>query len=74
MMRLTRAGLKDSDFLLLILDASEGAGPLDRELLELVRTSGLPRAVILNKIDKISPKERLLPLMESITTPIPRRN
>jgi GTP-binding protein Era len=66
MMRLTRAGLKDSDFLLLVLDASEGAGPLDRELLELVRGSGLPRAVVLNKIDLLPQKERLLPLMETL--------
>lgn len=66
MMRLTRAGLKDSDLLLLVLDAAEGAGPLDRELLDLVRSSGLPRAVVLNKIDRLDRKERLLPLMESL--------
>jgi GTP-binding protein Era len=66
MMRLTRSGLRDSDLLLLVMDASEGAGPLDRELLELVKGSGLPRAVVLNKIDKLPQKERLLPLMESL--------
>jgi len=66
MMRLTRAGLKDSDFLLLVLDASEGAGPLDRELLDLVKAGGLPHAVVLNKIDRLAKKERLLPLMESL--------
>ena len=66
MMRLTRAGLKDSDFILLVLDAAEGAGPLDRELMELVKVAGLPRAVVLNKIDKLPHKERLLPLLESL--------
>jgi GTP-binding protein Era len=55
--------LESRDLILLIVDAWEKFGESDEHVLSLVKRSGGPVFLLLNKIDKL-PKDRLLPLIE----------
>jgi len=55
--------LESRDLILLIVDAAEDFGSGDQHVLDLVKKSGGPVFLLLNKIDKL-PKDRLLPLIE----------
>src|SRR5258708_12005729 len=63
MMQEIHAALESRDLVLLIVDASERFGPGDEHVLELVKRSGAPVFLPLNKVDKLH-KEKLLPLMD----------
>src|SRR6185436_11555964 len=52
------------DVVVLLRDASVSTGNGDRFVLDLVKESGKPAIVVLNKIDKIKDKSVLLPLIE----------
>ncbi|HUF05133.1 MAG TPA: GTPase Era [Aridibacter sp.] len=52
------------DLVVLMRDASVSTGNGDRFVLELVKNSGKPSILVLNKVDKIKKREELLPLME----------
>lgn len=52
------------DLLVLMRDASVSTGNGDRFVLDLVKNSGKPAVLVLNKIDKVKDKNRLLPLIE----------
>src|SRR6478735_9325682 len=52
------------DLILLMRDASVSTGNGDRFVLELVKQSEKPAILVLNKIDKLREKGRLLPLIE----------
>ena len=51
------------DLVLLLVDASERFGSEDEQVLDLVKRSGAPVFLLLNKIDKLH-KEKLLPVIE----------
>jgi GTP-binding protein Era len=51
------------DLVLLLVDATERFGPADGQVLELVKRSGAPVFLLLNKVDRLH-KERLLPVIE----------
>lgn len=55
--------LESRDLILLIVDATEPFGPGDQHVLELVKRTGSPVFLLLNKIDKLH-KEKLLPMIE----------
>ncbi|HEU4400535.1 MAG TPA: GTPase Era, partial [Candidatus Polarisedimenticolia bacterium] len=63
MVRLTTRVLKEVDVVALLVDASEGFGPGDRFVFDLVKDTGSKNLLILNKVD-LMPRERLLPLIE----------
>jgi len=63
MMREIYDALEGRDLILLIVDATEKFGPGDQQVLELVKKSGGPVFLLLNKVDKLH-KEKLLPLIE----------
>src|SRR2546423_5241449 len=63
MMREIYDALEGRDLLLLIVDAAEKFGPGDQQVLELIKKSGGPVFLLLNKVDKLH-KEKLLPLIE----------
>jgi GTPase len=63
MMQEIHEALESRDLVLLVADATEKFGPGDQQVLELVRRSGSPVFLLLNKIDRL-PKEKLLPLMD----------
>jgi GTP-binding protein Era len=52
------------DLLCLIRDASVSTGSGDRFVLDLIKQSAKPSLLLLNKIDKLEDKTRLLPLMD----------
>jgi len=51
------------DLALLMVDASKGIGPGDREAAKMLRDAGTPTLLVLNKSDRIRPKSRLLPMI-----------
>lgn len=63
MVRLTTRVLKDVDLVSVLVDASDGFGPGDRFVFDLVRSAGSRNLLILNKTDLMA-KEKLLPLIE----------
>ena len=62
MMKEVYDALEGCDLLLLIVDAAEKFGTGDKFVLDIVRKSGQPCFLLLNKIDKLH-KQRLLPLI-----------
>jgi len=65
MMAAVHDALLGVDLVCLIRDASVATGSGDRFVLELVKQSGKPAILLLNKIDKLKDKSKLLPLIES---------
>ncbi|HKD81879.1 MAG TPA: GTPase Era [Candidatus Angelobacter sp.] len=63
MMQEIHAALESRDLILLLVDAAERFGPADEQVLELVKRSGGPIFLLLNKVDKLH-KEKLLPIIE----------
>jgi GTPase len=63
MMQEIHAALESRDLILLLVDAAEKFGPSDEQVLELVKRTGAPVFLLLNKVDKLH-KEKLLPIIE----------
>jgi GTP-binding protein Era len=63
MVRLATRVLREVDLVAALVDASEGFGPGDRFVFELLRQARSRNVLVLNKID-LSAKERLLPLID----------
>src|SRR3982751_1449551 len=64
MMAAVHDALEGVDLVCLIRDASAPTGNGDRFVLDLVKKSGKPSMLLLNKTDKIDDKRALLPLIE----------
>ena len=64
MMTSVQDALLGVDLVCLIRDAAVSTGNGDRFVLDLVRRAQKPSLLLLNKIDKLEDKSRLLPLME----------
>ena len=64
MMVSVRDALDQRDLLLFVADATIRFTDADREALDLVKKSGTPVLLILNKIDRVSDKTALLPLLD----------
>ncbi|HVZ17527.1 MAG TPA: GTPase Era [Terriglobales bacterium] len=64
MMQEVRDGLEGSDLILLITDATERFGPGEKFVLDMVKKSKTPAFLLLNKIDLIKQKDKLLALIE----------
>jgi len=54
------------DLAALVIDAARGFGPGDQQAAAQVKKKCERRIVVLNKVDLVRPKSRLLPLMESL--------
>ena len=65
MMQLVAEALQTVDLVLLLVDATSRPGAGDRFALDLVAASGKPVFLVLNKVDRISNKSSLLPIIES---------
>jgi len=59
-----RAALEARDLLLYVADATRRLATEDAHALDMIRRSGTPAFLVLNKIDRIREKQRLLPLIE----------
>ena len=64
MMAAVHDAILSVDVVVLLRDASVSTGNGDRFVLDLVKESGKPSILVLNKIDKIKDKTLLLPLIE----------
>lgn len=64
MMSAVHDALLGVDVVCLIRDASVSTGNGDRFVLDLVKQSGKPSILLLNKTDKLADKSKLLPLIE----------
>jgi GTP-binding protein Era len=67
MMQEIHGALESRDLVLLLVDATERYGTVDEQVLELVKRSGAPVFLLLNKVDKLH-KEKLLPLIGKYST------
>ena len=66
MVETARQALQCVDVLALVIDASRGFGDGDREAASLLLRDDQPRVAVLNKVDLVEPKSRLLPMIESL--------
>jgi GTP-binding protein Era len=64
MMSEVRDALQGCNLLLLIVDATQKFGPNHQFALDLARKSGTPVFLLLNKIDLVGRKDKLLPIIE----------
>jgi GTP-binding protein Era len=67
MMQEIHSALESRDLVLLLVDATGRYGTVDEQVLELVKRSGAPVFLLLNKVDKLH-KEKLLPLIGKYST------
>ncbi len=65
MMDRIREALDQRDLLLFLADAFLPFSEADREALEILRGAAAPVLLVLNKVDRVSPKQRLLPLIDA---------
>lgn len=66
MVRLAVEGLRAVDLALLVVDAARGLGDGDEQAAEVVQRAGKPALAVLNKIDLVRSKSRLLPMIETV--------
>jgi len=64
MMAEVRQALAACNLLLLMVDVTQKFGREDQFALEMAQHSGTPVLLLLNKIDRVSKKDRLLPIIE----------
>ena len=65
MVRLATRVLREVDVVTVLVDASEGLGPGDRFVFDLLKTARSRNVLVLNKVDLMR-KERLLPLIDEV--------
>jgi len=68
MTRAAERALEDVDVVCLVADATGRPDRLDDEILERARAAGVPVYCCLSKVDLVTPKSRLLPLIEACRT------
>jgi GTP-binding protein Era len=64
LMDAVRAALEERDLLLFLVDATRPFGELDRQAVDLARKTKTPVILVLNKIDILKEKQKLLELIE----------
>lgn len=64
LMHTVRAALEERDLLLFVADSTRPFGEEDRRAVQLAGKTGTPVVLVLNKIDLLKDKARLLPLIE----------
>jgi GTP-binding protein Era len=64
MMQEVREGLEGTDLILFITDATERFGPGEKFVLDMVKKTRNPAFLLLNKVDLIKQKDKLLALIE----------
>jgi len=64
MMETVRASLEERDLLLFLIDAARPSMEEDRRALDMIRKTGTPVVLVLNKVDLLPRKDTLLPLIE----------
>ena len=60
--------LEGIDLALLLVDAAHGPGEGDRRSAQVLERAGVARLGVLNKIDRVRPKTKLLPMLDEVKT------
>ena len=60
------AAMEGVDAIVAVIDASARMGRGDRFVIERVQATGIPFVLLLNKADRVKPKERLLPVIAEL--------
>jgi GTP-binding protein Era len=68
MMARVAEALEGRDLLVYVVDSTREPQPADQQAVEMVKAAGAPVICVLNKIDRLQPKSRLLPLIERYRT------
>ena len=68
MMQTVRAAVEDRDLLLFLVDVSRPHSNEEEKALDLVRKGEAPVFLLLNKIDKVKDKRKILPRIEQLRT------
>ena len=69
MSKVAERAVEDVDLVCFVAEATEDPARLDHEALDRLRGSRAPVVCCLNKIDLVSPKSRLLPLIAALIIP-----
>ena len=64
MMQTVRASLDGRDLILYVVDASLPLDEEERHAIDAVRKTGVPTVLVVNKIDRIGDKAKMLPLLQ----------
>ena len=64
MMETVRSALSDRDLLLFVADGSQSIKQDDLQAIDLVKKVDTPTFLVLNKIDRVEPRQKILPLIE----------
>ncbi len=64
MMETVRAALSDRDLLLFVADGSQSLKQEDLQAIDLIKKVKTPTYLVLNKVDRIEPKQKVLPMIE----------
>jgi GTP-binding protein Era len=59
-------GLEDADAVLLVLDAAAGIGDAANGIVERLKSARIPKIAVLNKIDRVDDKPKLLTLAKTL--------
>ncbi|MBL8213592.1 MAG: GTPase Era [Bryobacterales bacterium] len=65
MLESIRQAMEDRDLILFLADATRAPGPLDDQALEWIRDVKAPVLLVLNKVDLLSNKAAMLPVLEA---------
>jgi GTP-binding protein Era len=68
LMDTVRTSLEERDLLLFVADAARPFGEEDKQAIDIVRRTATPVVLVLNKVDLLKEKGRLLPLIEEYKT------
>jgi GTP-binding protein Era len=71
MMQTVRAALDGKDLILYVVDATQSLSDEEKDAIDAIRRTGVPAVLVLNKIDWLEDKRRLLPLIESYSAAFP---
>ncbi len=61
-------GAEDADAIVVLIDASKGVDDDTLKIIERLKAARMPRIAVLNKIDRVGDKERLLALVQHLST------
>jgi GTP-binding protein Era len=68
MVETARRALDGVDLALFLVDAARGPGDGDRRSAQILERAGVARLGVLNKIDRVHPKQKLLPMLSELQT------
>jgi len=71
MMQTVRAALDGKDLILYVVDATQPLADEERQAIDAVRKTSVPAVLVLNKIDWLEDKRRMLPLIEQYSQAFP---